>query len=151
MTCGVVTLILKNRTRVSERSEIISPALQQAVESSVAEIEEATFGRGAFFNIRDDVRDQDPNDVAYLRAKLNEDFAKHKIRQQVGECLINAAVFGTGIGEIVMDVDMELRPASQPTEGNMQAVGVMETERMVVKLKPILPQNFLIDPSSYKC
>jgi len=136
----------ENRTRVSERSEIISPALQQAVESSVAEIEEATFGRGAFFNIRDDIRDQDPNDVAYIRAKLNEDFAKHKIRQQVGECLINAAVFGTGIGEIVMDVDTELRPASQPTGGNMQAIGVMETERMVVKLKPILPQNFLIDP-----
>ena len=32
--------------RKSERSRIISPALQQAVESSVAEIEEATFGRG---------------------------------------------------------------------------------------------------------
>lgn len=32
-----------------ERSQIISPALQQAVESSVAEIEEATFGRGSFF------------------------------------------------------------------------------------------------------
>ena len=38
-----------DKTRPSERSEIISPALQQAVESSVAEIEEATFGRGAFF------------------------------------------------------------------------------------------------------
>ena len=136
----------ENRTRASERSEIISPALQQAVESSVAEIEEATFGRGAFFNIRDDVRDQNQDDVAYLRTKLNEDFRKHKIRQQVGECLINAAVFGTGIGEIVMDVDIELHPASQPTEGNMHSVGVIENERMVVKLKPVLPQNFLIDP-----
>jgi hypothetical protein len=134
------------RTRDSERSEIVSPALQQAVESSVAEIEEATFGRGAFFTIRDDIFDQETEDVVYLQKKLNEDFRRHKIRQQVGECLINAAIYGTGIAEIVMDVDMELRPASQPTEGNMQAVGVMETERMVVKLKPILPQNFLIDP-----
>ena len=136
----------KTRTRDSERSEIVSPALQQAVESSVAEIEEATFGRGAFFTIRDDIADQETDDVLYLQKKLNEDFRRHKIRQQVGECLINAAVYGTGIAEIVMDVDMELRPASQPTEGKMQAVGVMETERMVVKLKPILPQNFLIDP-----
>jgi hypothetical protein len=32
--------------RASERSRLISPALQQAVESSVAEVEEATFGRG---------------------------------------------------------------------------------------------------------
>ena len=31
-----------DKTRASERSEIISPALQQAVESSVAEVEEAT-------------------------------------------------------------------------------------------------------------
>ena len=136
-----------DKTRPSERSEIISPALQQAVESSVAEIEEATFGRGAFFTIRDDMTDPEKRDVVYLREKLSEDFKKHKIRQQVGECLINSAVFGTGIAEIVMDVDTELSPTAQPMQGgNMQMVGVNETERMVVKLRPILPQNFLIDP-----
>ena len=139
------------KTRPSERSQIISPALQQAVESSVAEIEEATFGRGDFFTIRDDIRDAESKDVVYLRAKLNEDFRKHKIRKQVGECLINSAIFGTGIGEIVMDIEKELAPATQPMENGMfestmQAVGVNETERMVVKLRPVLPQNFLIDP-----
>ena len=41
--------------RASERSRIISPALQQAVESNVAELEEATFGRGKFFDIADDL------------------------------------------------------------------------------------------------
>ena len=136
-----------NKTRASERSQIISPALQQAVESSVAEIEEATFGRGDFFTIRDDMRDPESRDIVYLRAKLNEDFRKHKIRKQVGECLINAAVYGTGIAEVVMDMDMELAPATQPMpDGTMQAIGVNETERMVVKLRPVLPQNFLIDP-----
>src|SRR6056297_3110426 len=49
--------------RGSERSKIISPALQQAVESSVAEVEEATFGRGKFFEIEDDVADQNKNDI----------------------------------------------------------------------------------------
>ena len=34
----------EDRTRGSERSRIVSPAIQQAVESTVAEIEEATFG-----------------------------------------------------------------------------------------------------------
>ena len=38
--------------RESERSKIISPATQQAVESSVAEIEEATFGRGSFLILK---------------------------------------------------------------------------------------------------
>jgi hypothetical protein len=45
--------------RQSERSRIISPALQQAVESAVAEVEEATFGRGKWFDIQDDMMDQD--------------------------------------------------------------------------------------------
>ena len=136
----------EDKTRASERSEIISPALQQAVESSVAEIEEATFGRGDFFTMRDNMQDEDTSDIVYLRKKLNEDFRKHRIRQQVGECLINSAVFGTGVAEIVMDMDKELAPTAKPMQGNMQVVGVSETERLVVKLKPILPQNFLIDP-----
>src|SRR6056300_1805186 len=54
----------EDRTRDSERSRIISPALQQAVESSVAEIEEATFGRGRWFDIQDDLQDQNKNDIA---------------------------------------------------------------------------------------
>ena len=88
--------------RASERSRIISPALQQAVESNVAELEEATFGRGKFFDIADDIADQDPQDILVLRKKLDEDFESCKIRKAVAECLINSAVFGTGIGEVVL-------------------------------------------------
>lgn len=42
-------------TRDQERSRIITPALQQAVEVAVAEAEEATFGRKRWFEIEDDV------------------------------------------------------------------------------------------------
>ena len=62
-----------DRTRTSEKSQLISPALQQAVESSVAEIEEATFGRGKWFDIKDDMLDQDPRDAEYVRNLLQED------------------------------------------------------------------------------
>src|SRR6056300_984137 len=51
-----------DKMRESERSRIISPALQQAVESSVAELEEATFGRGKWFDIADDRNDPDASD-----------------------------------------------------------------------------------------
>jgi len=137
----------EDRTRQSERSRIISPALQQAVESSVAEIEEATFGRGRFFDIKDDLQDQDNSDIAYLREQLYRDFQKDKIRKSVAECLINAAVFGTGIGEIILEEQKEMKPATQPVmDGQLQAVGVNISDRTVCKLKPILPQNFLIDP-----
>ena len=139
----------EDKTRDSERSKIISPALQQAVESSVAEIEEATFGRGKFFDIDDDIVDEDNSDVAFLRQKLHEDFAKHKIRKAVAECLINSAVFGTGIAEIVISEEKEMAPGSQPImDGELTAVGVNIRDRVVVKLRPVMPQNFLIDPNA---
>ena len=137
----------QDQTRQSERSKIISPALQQAVESSVAELEEATFGRGKWFDIKDDVRDQDSADIAVLRGYLEEDFAKNKVRKNVAECLINAAVFGTGIAEVVIEEEKEMAPATQPVMGGeLQAVGVTIKDRTCVKLRPVMPQNFLIDP-----
>jgi hypothetical protein len=133
--------------RGSERSRIISPALQQAVESNVAELEEATFGRGKWFDVSDNLGDTNKQDVQFLRNKLTEDFEDCMVRKAVAECLINAAVFGTGIGEIVIEEMKEMAPATQPIMGgDLQAVGVSITDRVKVKLKPVLPQNFLIDP-----
>ena len=133
--------------RNSERSRIISPALQQAVESSVAEVEEATFGRGKFFDIKDDMADPNQGDIQLVREQLTEDFNYVGVRKQIAECLINSAVFGTGIAEIVAEEVKEFTPATQPIlDGEMQAVGVMERTRTVFTLRPVLPQNFLIDP-----
>ena len=136
-----------DKMRDSERSRLISPALQQAVESAVAEVEEATFGRGVWFDIKDDLGDQNPVDVQQLRQQLAEDFQKTQVRKAVAECVLNAAIFGTGMGELVLEEKKEMRPATQPVlDGAMAAFGVMETDRYVVRLRPVLPQNFLIDP-----
>ena len=137
----------EDKTRMSERSKIISPALQQAVESSVAELEEATFGRGKWFDIEDDVADNEKQDIALLRETLYKDFKKNKVRKGVAECLINAAVFGTGIAEVVLEEEKEFQPATQPVMGgDLTAVGVNIVEKTCVKLRPVMPQNFLIDP-----
>jgi hypothetical protein len=134
-------------SRASERSRIVSPALQQAVESNVAELEEATFGRGKWFDVSDNLGDTDKQDVMFLRNKLTEDFESCKVRKAVAECLINAAVFGTGVGELVIEEMKEMVPATQPIlGGDLQAVGVNIKETVKVRLKPVLPQNFLIDP-----
>jgi hypothetical protein len=137
----------EDRTRDSERSRIVSPALQQAVESSVAELEEATFGRGKWFDLKDDLHDGDNGDIVMLREHLYADFKRDRVRKGVAECILNAAVFGTGIAEIVMTEEKEQAPATQPIMGGeLQAVGVTIRDRTSVKLKPIMPQNFLIDP-----
>ena len=139
----------QDKTRSSERSKLIAPALQQAVESSVAEVEEATFGRGKWFDIKDDHKDKQNADIAYMRQCLEEEFKFNKGRRQIAEALLNAAVYGTGCMELVLDEVTELVPATQPVlDGAMQAIGVMQKQRKVVKWRPVLPQNFLIDPAS---
>lgn len=137
----------EDKTRKSERSRIIAPALQQAVESSIAEIEEATFGRGKWFDLTDNMGDKDTTDVNFLRNKLHEDFTFAKVRKDISEVILNAAVFGTGLAEVVLDTVKQSTPSSQPLmDGQLKAVGVDIVERTVVKLKPILPKNFFIDP-----
>ncbi len=139
----------EDRTRESERSRLISPATQQAVESAVAELEEATFGRGVWFDISDDLVDAQKQDVEFLKRKLHEDFKGQKIRKSIAESLINAAVFGTGIAEVVLEEIKEMAPATEPVlGGQLTAVGVNIRNRTIVKMRSILPQNFLIDPAA---
>jgi len=175
----------KDKTRESERSQLMSPATTQAVESSVAEIEEATFGRGAFFDIKDDIQfvtmPEQPQEgatdeeiavfqqqameaqaifqdqvqaklkIEFLRNKLHEDFSRAHVRKSIGEVLLNAAIFGTGIAEVVLDQQKESKMSSRPTSngyGNEQMNGVVEENVTTIRLKPVLPQNFRIDPSA---
>jgi hypothetical protein len=91
--------------------------------------------------------DSETEDIMFLRKKLHEDFDMTKIRRDVSECLINSAVFGNGIGEVVLEEINEMKPATEEVMGGaMEAVGVNISKRTVVRLRPILPQNFRIDP-----
>ena len=77
----------EDKTRDSERSRIISPATQQAIETRHAEIMEAIFGQGDFFDIKDDIMDVNGNplDVEEIKLKLNEDFARDKIKKAIDQ------------------------------------------------------------------
>jgi hypothetical protein len=138
-------------TRESERSRIISPATQQAVETSHAEIMEAVFGQGEYFDIEDDVKDVNGQDidVGMLKAMMMEDFAKDKIRKSVDQIGLMAKIYGTGIGEIVVKTVKEYIPTTQAIPGVMgqAAIGVTEKDRISVTLNPINPKNFLFDPN----
>ena len=139
----------EDSNRESERSKLIAPALAQAVESNVAEVEEATFGRGKIFDVRDDIADEQSQDMVFLRKKLHEDFAHARVRSSVAEVLVNAAVYGTGIAEVVLEEQKVYRPATRDVmEGAMKQIGVEESYRPLVKLNPIQPKNFLIDPAA---
>lgn len=139
----------EDKMRDSERSRIITPALQQAIESKQAEISEAVFGRGEFFDIVDDRADQDKSDVVLIRNQMHEDFKKTKVKRSIDEIVLLAELYGTGIGEIVIEEKKVLAPATQPIEGtNIAAIGVQETKKFLVGLNPINPRNFLIEPNA---
>ena len=140
----------EDRLRDSERSRITSPALQQAIENHTAEIEEAVFGQGNhLFDIEDDMMDSDKSDIEYMKGYMKECFKKNKVRKAVGDVILLASIYGTGIGEIVIKKTKELVPATQPLpDVDAIAVGVEEKEKVNVTLKPVSPQNFLIDPTA---
>ena len=141
----------EDKTRDSERSRIVTPATQQAVETRHAEIMEAIFGQGEFFDIEDDLQDVNGNplDVEMLKAQLMEDFKQDKIRKAIDQIELMAEIYGTGIGEVVVKTDKVFQPATQPIPGQMgqAAIGVVEKSRIAVKITPVNPKNFLFDPN----
>ena len=141
-----------DRMRDSERSRIISPATQQAIETRHAEIMEAIFGSGTFFDIEDDVKDVNGNplDVEAIKVQLHEDFKKDKIKKAIDQIELMAEIYGTGIGEILVKEKDEYKPQTKEIPGmsGMAAIGVESTKRTCVPLKPVNPKNFLIDPNA---
>ena len=140
----------EDKTRESERSRIVTPATQQAVETRHAEIMEAIFGQGEFFDITDDLRDvnNNPLDVAMLKAQMMEDFKLDKIRKSIDQIELMAEIYGTGIGEIIVKQEKTFIAATRPVPGQTAAaIGVLEGERTAVKIVPINPKNFLFDPN----
>ena len=138
-----------DKTRESEKSRLISPALQQAVESSVAEIEEATFGRGKWFDIKDDMLDRDPRDAEYVRNLLQEDLESTGCKDAICEVFLNAAVYGTGIGKLSVEENTWKYPVEVPVQGTMTTERILQEDTVIdVKVEAISPKEFLIDPSA---
>jgi hypothetical protein len=141
----------EDKTRESERSRIVTPATQQAVETRHAEIMEAIFGQGDFFDIEDNIQDVNGNpiDIEIIKAQLTEDFKKDKIRKAIDQIELMAEIYGTGIGEIVVKTETEYVPSTRPipNQQGQAAIGVMERDRISVKIMPVNPKNFLFDPN----
>jgi hypothetical protein len=138
----------EDSTRSSERSRIISPATQQAVETRHAEIVEAIFGNGEYFDIADDIADAQTIDIAMLKRQMQEDLDKEQIKKYISQVELLAEIYGTGIAELVVSKKTELVPTTMPMPDGTAAYGVMEKEYTCLKVNPINPKNFLIDPNA---
>jgi len=139
----------EDKTRDSERSRIVTPAIREAVENKTVEILEAMNGPQGYFDIRDDLVDQNPVDVEQMKAQLREDMEEDGYDKIVKEVARTAEIFGTACAEILVKTKIEKVPATQIVPGSqMAAFGVEEKERTAVPIKMIHPRNFLIDPNA---
>lgn len=139
----------EDRARDSERSKIITPALAQAIESAVAELEEATFGMGKWFDVDDNYGDEVTADIQMWRDQLNEDFNKEDVQSAISEIYLNGALYGTGIGKIVLEerVNRKIVPKSIG-ETDVTKASVEEENVVRVGLMPVHPKEFVIDPTA---
>jgi hypothetical protein len=142
--------VAEDKTRDSERSKLISPNLQQAVEMSVAELEEATFGKGKWYDVADNIEDPEKSDMALFRELLNEDMNEDGVPSAMSEIFLNASLYGTGIGKIVVEEEegyvMGAKPVSEGSSVN-EAVGVPKT-RIALTLVSVSPEEFVIDTAA---
>ena len=156
----------EDKIRQHERSKIIAPALQQSIEAGVAEMEETVFHRKRWFDLEDDVREKifaqlikenrnniDPAQIEELArdvdtrldaitSQLLEDFETRNVNKSISEILLNAALYGTGIGKI----SVEQKPRRVPITGSSGVTSDIEmVDDIHVKLIPVDPNEFVID------
>lgn len=149
--------INQDRNFQSERSELIAPALAQAVEAAVAEVEEAIFGEMWWFDIENRYLGENPehNEFLYnIRNVLKDDLERQRFRQVATECFLNAAIFGTGLCKLIVEVDDEKQITEKPQMVGNTPIGfdadVKSRPRVVVKPVAIDPREFIPDQSA-KC
>ena len=113
------------KTRDSERSKLISPATQQACDNLIAGLEEALFGKGDWFDFKEDVRDQngEPN-ASPLKRLLKEDMEKD-VKPAIVDSLFPGTVYGTGIVSMFFANEQGLE----------------------VKCTAVDPKGFVVDPA----
>jgi hypothetical protein len=121
------------KQKLAERSRIITPATQNAVDQTVAEMAEAVFGRGMWFDLSEQAPPPQPTpppapgaaphapaqeqpeseeDIErerdeQIRDNLIEDFNNSRLVADVIETFYNGAVYGEGIAKRVQETRLD--------------------------------------------
>ena len=132
----------QDRQRPSERSRIMGTELAQAIETTVAELESAIFAKDRWVDIVDDADDQEKQDTTKALSTLLDEYEIYGVREAVSEILLNGTLYGTGIGKIM--VDKVEKPVFMKDSSGMPSTST--SVEYCVKLIPVSPRNFVIDP-----
>lgn len=137
----------KLKQRSDERSRLIAPATQQAVDSTVSEMVEATFGRGEWFDVREpDDTDPKLKDLAEkAKDNLLYDFDRDRVKHSIIETYVNGAIYGTGIAKRIVEEKTQEKLGNADQYGNPQTSSQSNT---CVYWQAIPPYNFVADTAA---
>jgi hypothetical protein len=141
--------IATDKNRESERSRLVSPALAQALEMTVAEMEEATFGREAWVDLMDDAGDPDHSDIRGIRQRFLDDMERDGVPGAVSNAYLSGGIWGTLAAKVIVEKRevMTLKVQPDPKTGAPKAVGVPEVQ-VRVGAESIPPMNLIPDPEA---
>lgn len=136
-----------DRTRKSERSRLVSPALSQALEMTVAELEEATFGRDPWITTLDDAGDPDHTDIDGIAKRFIADMAKDRIPSAISHSYLNGGLWGTLAAKVHVEPQIvpEFEEFIDP-ETEKPRRRVVHNTRAAVKIEAIQPMDLIPDP-----
>ena len=133
-----------DKNRMSERSRLIAPALANAIEMTVSEIEEGLFSKETWFDVVDDIADNKRVDALLARDNLRYDLDKANTKDVFSEAVLNSAIFGTGIIKINVEVVADDKPVRNPQTLKLEQG---TAERVLVTGESIRPDEFIPDPA----
>lgn len=138
----------EDKNRKSERSRIVTPASMQALDSTVAEIEEAIFRRDVWFDVDenlDELTDMQARDAMLnARDRLRELMDEEKVPASVAKIVLIAGLYGTGIGKI----NVYMKPLQRLVQRDDGTRTVQDYEEPRVELIPLEPYEFVPDPTT---
>ena len=133
----------EDQTKKSERSRIITPALAQAVEMTVSELEEAAFSRERWIDVANPTGPE-AADMSDSVTTLLEDLELVNAKDAVSEAVQNGAIFGQCTIKVCTDVITQKKATADPTTGAFKG---QDTERAVVYWESIRPDELIPDPA----
>ena len=129
-----------DKNRLSERSKLVAPALAQAIEQTVSEIEEALFGRDEWF----DAVDAAKNGLEQqLKEQLKTDLELVNAQDQIMEAVLNGAIFGTMIAIVNVRKGSDPKMTRDPATFELKT---QDNQRVLVDIESIRPDEFIPDP-----
>jgi hypothetical protein len=139
-----------DRTRKSERSKMVMPALAQALEMTVSELEEAAFGREMWIDT-DDTQPVDPQKQEVtpkmLAGQLADDLHKAKVEQDIADSFLLGGLQGQCSLKIIVEKD----PTVQVARDEMGNLETSPSDHVRVRVESIPADELVVDPSATSC